>query len=1107
MKVLILLLTATMVSFASGSYSQGKAYTIQLKNANLLEVFSQIEQQSNMQIAYDISSIDIQRKVDISATQQSVEDILDKVLEDTGLSYKIMNRYIVISKSEGETALVTAQSQQPRKISGQVTDSGKLPLPGVAIVVKGTTNGTITDFDGNYALSDVPGDAILVFSFVGMELQEIPLQGRSLVNVVMQEQTIGIEEVVAIGYGVQRKEAVTGSVASMKGDELRETPSSNITQALQGRMPGVEMSQTSSQPGAEMQIRIRGTRSLNASNNPLVVLDGIPFAGSIGDINPNDIKSVDILKDASATAIYGSRGANGVILVTTNKGQRGQKAQINYSGYYGVKNVFAKYPMMNGEEFVALRKAADMFTNALDESDDVNTDWQDLLYRTGVVTSHDVTISGGTEQGTYNFGAGYYHDEAVVPTQQYDRFSMRGSIDQGVGELFHFGFTTNNNFNVTEGSNVGLYGALAASPIADPYNEDGTWKRTIKMPLDEQWVYSRDIIKNIGDKWLSQTKAFGSYNTLYGEVKIPGVEGLKYRANLGLNFRMSNGGSYTGEGITSTNPTTPSTASVSNSLTTNWAIENLLTYERTFNDVHHVNVVALYSAEETKYNRSSMSAKDIPSDDFQFYNLGQAAGEITVNPNNQDYQVSGLMSWMGRAMYTYDDRYMLTATFRSDASSRLAKGHKWHSYPAVSAGWNIKNESFMDDVRVLDRLKLRVGYGETSNQAISPYATLGRLNTRPYNFGNETYSTGYYVSELPNDNLGWEYSKTWNYGLDFTMLKNRLSGTIEYYVTNTEDILLSVGLPPTSGVNSYTANIGATQNNGVELSFNGTIIDNKNGWTWEAGINLYANKNKIKALASGSDEDRSNWWFVGQPINVIYDYEKVGLWQENDLHRDILEPGGNVGMIKVKYAGDYNEDGTPTRQIGPDDRQIMSIDPDFQGGFNTRVAYKGFDLSAVGTFKSGGMLISTLHSSYGYLNMLSGRRGNVKVDYWTPENTDAKYPKPGGITAGDNPKYGSTLGYFNSSYLKIRTVSLGYNFENSSWMKDAGISRLRVYFTVQNPFVMFSPFHKESGLDPETNSYGDENSAVTTGYQRRLLTLGTNSPATRNYMIGINLNF
>src|SRR5690606_8918869 len=403
------------------------------------------------------------------------------------------------------------------------------------------------------------------------------------------------------------------------------------------------------------------------------------------------------------------------------------------------------------------------------------------------------------------------------------------------------------------------------------------------------------------------------------------------------------------------------------------------------------------------------------------------------------------------------------------------------SYPAISAGWNIANESFMESVDEISLLKLRVGYGETSNQAVDPYKTLGLLSTRPYNFGGD-FVTGYYVSELENPRLGWEFSETWNYGLDFGLFNNRLSGTLEYYVQNTNNVLLGVNLPPTSGVGSYTANIGETQNKGFELSLNGVILDNPSGVTWSAGFNLYSNKNKLTALASGQQEDEANWWFVGKPINVIYDYNRLGLWQEGDPYLDILEPGGNVGMIKVEYTGDYNEDGTPTRAIGTDDRQVLDVNADFQGGFNTNVNYKNFDLGIVGGFQSGGILISTLYGSTGYLNMLNGRRGNVDVDYWTPENTDARYPKPGGITSGDNPKYGSTLSYFDASYVKIRTITLGYTF-NQDFIKKVGIDKLRLYTTVQNAFVLYSPYHKETGLDPEPNSYGNQNAAVTDTYQ------------------------
>lgn len=991
-------------------------------------------------------------------------------------------------------------------VKGIVKDNLGESVIGANVTEKGTTNGMITDLDGNFSLT-VQKNATLVISYIGYVTQEIAIKGNTNLNIILKEDSKALEEVVVIGYGTARKSDVTGSIASVGGDKLQEMPSTNITYALQNRVAGVDMTQTSSQPGATMQIRIRGTRSLTASNDPLVVLDGIPFMGNLSDINPGDIKSMDILKDASSTAIYGSRGANGVILITTNRGAQGTPAKFTYNGYVGAKSVFSKYPMMDGPKYAEMRKYAGKFENSLDESDDMNTDWQDLLYRTGMVNSHDVSVAGGTNNGSYSFGAAYYKDQGVIPTQNYTRYSLRGSFDQGVGKYFRFGLTTNSNYNVTKGSNIDLYSVLNNTPLANPYNEDGSLKRTVKLnSQDENFVVTRDVVENLEDSWLNEKKGFGTYNNLFAEVQCPWVKGLKYRVNWGLNYRSTKGGVFTGEGINSSTADTPSTASLEHTETTNWAIENLITYDRTFGK-HQLNIVGMYSAEETVYTKSHIAARDIPAEYLQYYNLGRAEGTITVNPDNWDYQKSGLMSWMGRAMYTYDNRYMLMATVRADASSRLAKGHQWHTYPAVSAGWNIGQESFMDDLEWLDILKVRVGYGQTSNQAVAPYSTWGKLSTRPYNFGPTGYATGYYVSALPNYDLGWEYSSTWNFGLDFTLLGGRLSGTFEYYIQKTSNLLQSVNLPSTSGVSSYVGNVGKTENKGVEFTLNGTILDNHNGWTWDASINISANRNKLTELASGAERDEANNWFVGHPIDAIYDYEKIGLWQEGDPYLDILEPGGNVGMIKVKYTGEYNEDGTPVRQIGPDDRQIISMEPKFTGGFSTRVAYKGFDLNVITAFKCGGKLISTLHHSNGYLNMLTGRRGQVDVDYWTEENTNAKYPKPGGIQSGDNPKYGSTLGYFDASYWKVRNISLGYKFDEQKWLKNFGIQSLRAYVSIQNPFVICSPFHKETGLDPETNSYGNENVAVTSGIQKRFLTVGTNAPSTRNYLFGINLTF
>ena len=1001
--------------------------------------------------------------------------------------------------------------QQTKKVTGRVSDSMGT-LIGATIMEKGTTNGVVTDYDGNFSIN-VQSGATLVVSYVGYVSQEIKVGNQSNLNIMLEDEGRNLNEVVVIGYGTQRREAVTGSVANVNGEKLNQIAATNAAQALQGRVAGVLMTQTGSKPGDEMQIRIRGQRSLSASNDPLIVLDGIPFMGQLSDINPTDIKSMDILKDASATAIYGSRGANGVIIITTAKGNQGVPAKVSYNGYVSFKTVFHKYPMMDGPTFSKFREYAGLYKNSLDESDNTNTDWQDLYYQTGVSHNHDVSVAGGTNGGSYSFGAGYYHDESVVPTEGYDRISVRGNFDQTVGKWFRFGLSTNNSYRKTQGVND-MYGVLSKSPLTSPYDENGELRRYVSLPADDQSVVTKETVERDKDVWLNENKGIGSYNTLFGEVKCPWIEGLSYRINIGLNFRSSKGGSFTGTGVNNKDPKAVNGGSISENQTYNWAVENLITYDHTFAEKHNLNVVGMYSAEQTTYESTGANAQDIPADYFQYFALDKATGQANLTGYN--YWQSGLISWMGRVMYSYDNKYMLSVALRSDASSRLAKGHQWHTYPAVSAGWNIAREDFMRDLTWIDNLKLRVGYGETSNQSINPYSTLGGLAVRNYNFG-DTYKAGYYVNALPNPELGWEYSKTWNFGLDFSLFNGRLSGSLEYYSQKTNDILLDVSLPSTSGVSSYTGNIGNTENKGFELTLNGVIIDNKNGWNWEAGINLYQNRNKLTKLTGAVDEngkpvpDEANRWFPGHPIDVIYDYKYIGLWQagEEDL-MNVLEPGGNIGMIKVAHDKALDENGKPTRQIGAEDREIMSMEPDLIGGFNTTVAYKNLDLTVIGAFQIGGKLISAIHSANGYLNMLTGRRGQLDVDYWTENNTGAKYPKPGGIQSGDNPKYGSTLGYFDAGYLKVRAITLGYNFTDLKPIKDLGISRLRLYATVQNPFVLFSPFNNESGLDPETNSFANQNTAVgIDGYtgKHKMPIVGYNTPATRNFLFGINVTF
>ena len=513
-----------------------------------------------------------------------------------------------------------ASVQQTKQATGHVSDS-QGPLIGATVMEKGTTNGTVTDFEGNFSLNVKPG-ATLVVSYVGYESQEIKAGDNVRVN--LKEDGHVVNEVVVIGYGTQRREAVTGSVANIGGEKLNQVAATNAAQALQGRVAGVMMTQTSSKPGAEMQIRIRGQRSLSASNDPLIVLDGIPFMGQLSDINPTDIKSMDILKDASATAIYGSRGANGVIIITTVKGTQGTPAKVTYNGYVSFKKVFKKYPMMDGPAFSKMRQIAGKYQNSLDENDNTNTDWQDLYYQTGISHNHDISVAGGTNGGSYSFGAGYYKDEAVVPTEGYDRVSVRGNFDQKVGKWFRFGLSTNNSYRKTQGVNQ-MYAVLGSrARLSSPYDENGNLKRYNALPADDQIVVTKETVERDKEIWLSENRGFGSYNTLFAEVKCPWIEGLSYRINVGLNYRTSKNGNFTGTGVLNKDENAINSGGVGENQTYNYAVENILTYDRTFAEKHNLNVVAMYSAEETRYESTGGYAQEIPADFFQYYALDKA---------------------------------------------------------------------------------------------------------------------------------------------------------------------------------------------------------------------------------------------------------------------------------------------------------------------------------------------------------------------------------------------------------------------------------------------------------------------------------------------------
>lgn len=993
---------------------------------------------------------------------------------------------------------------QQRVISGLVTESSGIALPSVSIQEKGTTNGVLTDASGAYRITVTTADPVLIFSFVGYAAQEVTVGTRTNVNITMLTSEIGLDEVVVVGYGTVRKSDVTGSITSIDVDKIRDVPAATVVKALQGKTAGVEIQNIGRQPGAGSQIRIRGSRSLSASNDPLVIVDGIPYGGSVSDIASDDIASIEVLKDASATVIYGSRGSNGVIIITTRKGEAGA-IRVNYNGYYGLNTVAREYDLFNAEEFIKFRTVANYTNYMPDEKESMllgrDVNWQDLCYQTGVTNNHELNFSGGTEKFQYALSGGYYDETGVLPIIKYSRYNVRMAIDQQIGKRFKLGLTSMNSLANTANSQATqmFWPMYSLTPLMVPYENDGT--------LNKQPAYDTDNTYNpltLLDQtnWGDNNRRNASFNTMYVEVGL--FEGLKYRANLGFDFSTSKYNSFAGSD-THMRQGSQSTGNVSNNDNMAYTIENLLIYDKTFGN-HRIGITAMQSVQESTSTGSSFVGTTLAADYIQWnnFNLFEV---IDANSTGNYYSNWALASFMGRINYALFDRYLLTVTGRSDGSSRLAEGKKWHSYPAVAVAWKIKEESFLKDVDAVSTLKIRAGYGQTSNTSINPYSTLGGLSGTVYNFGDNGVN-GYYVSSLPNTELTWEFTKQTNLGLDFGFIGDRINGSVDVYLQKTDGVLLGVQLPGSQGVpGSFLKNIGATENKGIEVVLNGVIISPSapRGFSWEVNTNVFLNREKITALQDTSvTQDIGNGWFVGHPASAIYDYVKLGIWQLGE-EVEAAVYGAKPGDLKLE---DLDPDGAgplePDGKIDDKDRKILgSSQPDLMGGFTSTWGFKGLDLSVVGYFRVGGMIASTLHMPNNYQNRLDGRRGQIKVDYWSEDNPTNDMPKP---DMSINAARTNVLGYFDGSFLKIRSINLGYNLD-PKYTRWLGVnSGIRVYASVGDPFIFFSPYLKAGGLDPEpTNNASSDNSAL--AMPGRTLVVGGGIPPVRKYVFGLNVRF
>lgn len=1021
---------------------------------------------------------------------------------------------------------------QDRNISGKVVTDKNEPVEGAVVTVKGTDINTITDVTGSFKLLASP-KATLIISHVGFVTREINAGNNTTLFVNLTRSNNELDQVIVVGYGTQRKRDVTGAVVSVTDKTLKEVPAPNLIDQLKGRSAGVDIVSNGTAPGSAGQIRIRGNRTITSSQSssdaldaPLLVVDGIPFGGSINDIEPSDIAGVEVLKDASATAIFGSRGAGGVILISTKRGRKG-KAVVSYDAYYGTAKAMGKYKEYNGPEYAQFKADAATYNRTspgttaypLTAAEQaalaagISTDWQDLIYKRGFTTNHSLGISGGTETTQYGLGAGYYKTTTIIPNQSFERYSLRTTIDHQVSNRVKVGLNTLNTLEYTNNPAGNVAGGLVRlTPLANPYNTDGSVNLNPAVGSIDAAIVSPLTLITRKDAILARTRRLSTFNSLYGEVKI--MDGLRYRLNVGLSFRHQTGNNYNGPNVWTNTATVQSSsnAALNNSEAWSYNIQNLLYYDKTIATKHKIGLTGLFELNKDHNQSSGFTVTGVPADYILNSNFGLATGQPVSDPNFTSFSESGLVSYMGRANYGYDNRYMLTATIRVDGSSTLSPGHQYFTYPALAAGWNISNEKFMSDLLFINNLKLRGGWGITGNRNVSPYATLGLLTASTYNFGTSTQGQqpAYLVTSLANSSLTWQSTSQTDVGLDFGLFNNRISGSIDVYKQQTKNILLSVNLPPSNGANSTLANLGKTSGQGVEISVSSINVQAKSGFTWSTDLNFYFNKEKIVQLTTPEEKaNTGNGWFVGQPLSVIYDVKKIGIWQTEDSAKGLIaaqtSPVQYPGQIKV-------EDVDGNHKIDANDRQILgNFQPQWQGGITNRFAYKGFDLSVVIFARMGMKVLVPYLTADGGGNGFSffnqGRVDQIKTNYWTRSNPTNDFPAPDAGT--DRLLYGSTLGYQNGSFIKCRSINLGYEIP-AAILKKARIASLRIYVNATNPFIIYSPLVKAGlGIDPEGNGYGGAVSAAGSdvGAPTRQVSVNLNNPPARQYTIGVNARF
>lgn len=1073
LKVVVLLLMLGYVPLAAQNEAQ--RVSVNLKNVSLAELFSTIEKQTAVRFSYRNIVVDQKKDVSVQKNNVPVSVVLDEVLPEKDLQYSfVSDKSIVISEKKSNSQSGTSKSV--KRVSGVVKDQNGEPIIGVNVIEKGSTNGTVTDTDGNFAF-EVPDNSILVFSFIGYVNKEIQVNKKSVLNVQMHEDTQALEEVVVIGYGIQKKSDLTGSVSSLKSEVIENQPVVRIDQALQGRVSGMQITTLNGAPGAATTVRIRGGNSINGGNEPLYVIDGIIGGGDLSMINPADIQSIEILKDASSTAIYGSRGANGVVLVTTKKGKGANGVRLNYHGYFGVQNAVKYLDVLDGPEYAQWRNEYEQYfgrKELFDVNKVANTDWQKEMYKTAPMTEHNVSLSKGYEDGNYFLSLNYLNQGGILENTNFKRYQIRFNLEQDIAKCFKIGTTMSMIYTDRDNPSIGTNG-LGMLPVIPIYDEDG--KYASLSPIGGNHLDTPAAQKEYKQSNTTNLRGFGNIF-----AQLTPIKNLIIKSSFGFDLNRSKQNDYTSVNMPSrVFAKSGGYAYVGSSFPISIQNENTINYGMDMGK-HHVDVLGGWTIQHYSDEFQNTSASGF-TNDVSLYHAME-----TADPKTKDIQTGesewNMVSGLFRVNYGYDNRYLLTISGRADASSRLSSKNHWAFFPSAALAWRVYEEAFMKDIEVISDFKLRASYGRSGSQSISPYSTLDKLSSGETVMG-DIQTIYFQKANVSNKDLTWEKTDQMDVGLNFGLFKNRLTFELDWYKKKTTDLLLYRELPWQTGFSSILENVGSVQNQGFELAVNSTNMDTKD-FSWSTSLTISTNKSKVLNLAGKDflENGAGSRLIVGEPIGTFFGAKYLGTWKEGEIPENSKFKPGDPKFV------DKDNNGVCTIADG---EIIGNAEPAFYGGIGNTFTYKNLSLNLFFDFSVG----NDIYDLYG-VNGYSGYNTNVygsALNRWSANNPTSDIP-----SAGSGFKYiydtyagksGCSLFIQDGSFLRLKNLNVEYKIPQFT----PAIKAFSVYGSVSNLFTLT----KYDGYSPDVNSEGTH--STRRGFDNNVY------PQSRTFIVGLKMTF